>query len=1034
MLTPTPITMTDEFSDALAHIGGGDNVLITGKAGTGKSTLLRTYLEDTFGKEVLVTAPTGVAALNVDGFTIHRAFGFRPGMFPDDITQGRWVVRDDVLTLIDVLVVDEISMVRADLFDMMNLALQRARSNSLPFGGVQLILVGDLLQLPPVVDEKEAELFNSHWVSPYFFSAHCYPELDLHTVNLSKVWRQADNEFIEILNQVREGSIDDGALEILNQQVDENFVAPDDWVTVTSYRRGSDKINRERLESVGNPVFTSEAEYSGGANKNSFTGTELLHYALGARVMTVINDPMGRFVNGSFGTVVAADVDKITVHLDHNGEVVDLGMHTWEAKTPTVTGGVISSESAGKVRQFPVILAWAITIHKAQGKTIPKLFINLAGGTRTDGQFYVALSRGVSLENLRFSKPVERKHVRANNSLVRQIHREVSPQVTTRRTVFVAFDGVNFGISQHVARVHVIILDGPVKVADFGSWINPMADLGQFGERNRIPAGGLALAPTLGDFWPLLLRQAEGGIVIGHNLSTLERAVRHQEKGMDVALGVGYDTADLDFTPAGEDVAERCESMVEAFRAGDFVIDRGQVVPRAPREEEGAVLIPEWAPASPMDLDPQQPSDSDAAWAAFSGGTIRPLDKNEVAECAELLSAWGISRGFWTQEDYDFVTARAAKLGAQVDIPAPLSDEVDIASLLTPGTRIAFTGTRTVAGQPGDDDTLKALCAEKGLEMKTAVSRTRCDVLVAADPASMSRKAQSAREWGKPIISIEDFDAWYAGALEPAPVIEPEPVVEPEPVAEARAEQEWVTPEEFFADGTRVAFRGSTIIDGTLYPHGEQLQSLCDQLGLEYKQAVTKTRSDVLVTDDPHASDGKMSLARRYGKPMMRQEDFARWAEAQLAEIHAEEDETVAVAAAPAVEPEPVVEPVLEEVTDDPTPQELLARAHKMRTTSDYGFIPPTYEQPTPHNMPLVASPAPIVPQPQENKPAVWFKRLGILSVVLFFGGFFLFLLAPDAGAITSLIGLLLLPVLAVVGLFALVRKVKNRNERRKMT
>ena len=353
------ITLTEEFRHALDLIGAGRNVLISGKAGTGKSTLLREFLENTGHKEVLVTAPTGVAALNIEGFTIHRAFGFRPSMVPSDLERGgAWhpsTVTWDVLKKTDILVVDEISMVRADLFDMMDQALRRIRRNGKPFGGVQLVLVGDLLQLPPVVTPNEAELFNSMWESPYFFSAQVYTQLDLEEVNLTQVWRQADPTFIDLLNEVREGSVGEESLEILNRLVVPDFDAPDDWVTLTSRKSTVARINRQKLANLPAAKFVSVAEGTGELPANSFSGEDELHYAEGARVMTVINDPKGRFVNGSFGQIVRATEHEIDVRIDATGEVVTLTPHTWEINRPGVDGSRLVSETIGTIRQLSLI-------------------------------------------------------------------------------------------------------------------------------------------------------------------------------------------------------------------------------------------------------------------------------------------------------------------------------------------------------------------------------------------------------------------------------------------------------------------------------------------------------------------------------------------------------------------------------------------------------------------------------------------------------------------------------------------------------
>ena len=1095
-----PITITAEFESALRSIRSGANVLITGKAGTGKSTLLRTYLESLGKQNVLVTAPTGVAALNIDGFTIHRSFGFRPGMYPDDIQPGgSWGPSarvSSVLKALDVLVIDEISMVRADLFDMVDIALRRVRHSNKLFGGVQLVLVGDLLQLPPVVTDQEAEIFSSMWETPYFFSAHCFKDLTLTNINLTTVWRQTDDEFIEVLNQVREGSVGDPALAVLNDKVDSDFRAPNDWVTLASYRRTVDKINQERLDQLDATKFTSTAVHEGQTDNNSFSGSEELHYAVGARVMTIVNHPGDLFVNGSFGTVVDASTDTISVKLDHNDETVELGRHTWEIKRPSLNSGVLSSEVVGSITQFPVILAWAITIHKSQGKTIPKLFINLAGGTRMDGQFYVALSRGVDLDHLRFSAPVERRHIRANNSLVRRIRRDVSPLADVTRLVFLSVDGVNFGISDHVARVHAIVLENGREVANFGSWINPMSDLGEFGHANNVPSGGLSMAPTLGDFWPLLLRQAAGGIIIGDQLPMLERAVRHQEKGMDLALGTGYDIADFNVTPVGNDVVARCRSMVSAHSKKPFDVTHGQVVPTAPQDTEGAVFIPDWAPSSPMLLDDARATASDNAWAAFSGGHTDSLDRAELMETAELLSAWAISRGFWTSAQYEDVQKRAHRAGlAEVDIDEPIEQKHVAAELLVPGTRIAFTGRNELLGGPADDTRLTQICRNRELEYKTGVSRTRCDVLVAGDPASMSRKAQNAREYGKPIISQADFEYWYengpflkaatvvpeAPAPEPvvavaAPAEIPSPATADEQPAHPSPEYVWVNPWEFLQEGSRVAFRGSTIVGGTLHPHGAPLQSLCESLGIDYKQAVTKTRSDVLVTDNPDATDGKMKLALRYGKPLMRQSEFSVWASEKLAEtteiegpsaaVVTEMDEVVVddempvaacdgdvveqipvgpdvpalesavpeetsgeavpleVAAAPSMPEPPVQAPTKPEpsVEADPSPQELMDRALGFsEATAPWRSETTAAAAPVP--MPTTAVSAP------ENKAAARFKKWGLATVIVFVVSNALGLMGViPVGVAGILLSFVMAIVVAVFGVQALVHKVKNRS------
>lgn len=981
----------------------GENVMITGKAGTGKSTLLRLYLEEADKGEVLVTAPTGVAALNVGGFTIHRAFGFRPGMYPDDIQPGgRWYGPSPVLSTAKVLVIDEISMVRADLFDMMDIAMRRAREVNLPFGGIQLILVGDLLQLPPVVTDTEREIFRTRWETPFFFSADVYQRLKLQEITLTTVWRQSNEDFIEILNEVREGSIGEGARELLNSRVEPDFVPPKDWVTLASFNRRVAKINADHLAELPGKEFVSHAQYRNSADSNSFNGADELRYKVGARVMTVINDPGRAFVNGSFGEIVEATEEIITVRIDATGLLVKLKKHLWLVNQPTVNNGKLSGETVGSVLQFPVILAWAITIHKSQGKTIPKLYIDLSGGTAVEGQFYVALSRAVDLDNLRFSAPVEPRHIRASNTLVRRIRRATTTVNEISRFTALSVEGVDFGLSEHVARIHAVIVENDKVVADFGTWINPAADLGDFGRRNGIPAGGLACAPTLADFWPLLLRQASGSTVVGDGLMMLERAVRHQQKGLELALGLGHDISELELRIDGADPVTRAHEIADAFLAGNLTIKHGQPVPETSRHAEGAVFIPAWAPESPMVLDPSRSTESDIAWASLSGGQFNPWDVDEVQECIELLGAWATSRGMWTSEMRDDILARARRrLPADYTAPPLVEASTDPATVLYSGTRIAFTGRNNLLGGPADDDRLNSICESRGLVYKKAVSKTRCDVLVASDVASMSRKAQAAREFAKPIISQDEFERWYDENPQGAPSA-PEPAASPTPRQEAKtaaklpaesrpkpttkhadqsptsptgksdAERAFsepqarlVSPDEALGEGTRVAFRGSTYIFGKLYPHGPALEQLCASLKLEYKQAVTKTRCDVLVTDDYLARDGKSGLAWRYGKPVITAEEFRRWAEGRLSdtseevaaltaepEVVDENEAAPADVSMPLTPPTAPIEPQLESNSQQSAPE--------FESASDW----PAYDRPFDHIPPTFVQPGPPAPQP----------------------------------------------------------------------
>lgn len=407
------------------------------------------------------------------------------------------------------------------------------------------------------------------------------------------------------------------------------------------------------------------------------------------------------------------------------------------------------------------------------------------------------------------------------------------PEPDPERYVFLSFDGVSFNVSYHVVRVHAVVVERGQIVADFGTWLNPMSDLGQFGLDNEVPAGGVAIAPQLEDFWPLLLRQAAGGIVVGDQLERAQDAGRYQARGLDMELGDGIDAEALDIVVEGSTVVERAHSMALDFLSGDVEIPYVRPVPDASDTQEGALFQPFWAPAAPLKLDQTRATDSDNAWAAFSGSGVEVGDQRMLQQTALRLSSWGMSRGVWTKRAEEEVRKRAIMTGlTQVSLPEGEEQNIDIAALLSPGIRVVFTGCREAISFYDGEEQLITACESCGLIFEDSVSATTCDVLVAWDPASMSRKARTARELGIPIVSFADFEDWhryYTGSPY----------------------------ETFLADileeGHQVAFRGSIVINGIHVTDGARMALLCDELGLVYSPETPISLCDALITDDVNA-------------------------------------------------------------------------------------------------------------------------------------------------------------------------------------
>ena len=424
------IEFNKQFSKALHLLQhGSGNLFVTGKAGTGKSTLLRYFRAHTI-KKLVVLAPTGVAALNVEGETIHSFFGFKPGITPDKVKRAH--KKDaEIYKELEAIVIDEASMVRADLLDCVDAFMRLNGKDPLkPFGGAQLALFGDLYQLPPVVTGPEREIFSSYYEGPYFFNAHVFKKTGLEYLELEKIYRQKDQGFIDILNAIRNNSMNPAQLAHLNRRVGTDVEADGRGLTVRLLTTNSDAagINNERLRCLDGRSHVYKAETTGEFTRDSYPADYELHLKAGAHVMLLNNDPDGRWVNGTMAYLQdimkgpEGDPDIIHVRLA-DGSVEEVEPNAWELFHFTLDkeAGKIKTETAGTFTQYPLKLAWGITIHKSQGKTFERAVIDLGRRAFAAGQTYVALSRCVSLEGLSLAREVRPSDVRTDWRIVRYV-------------------------------------------------------------------------------------------------------------------------------------------------------------------------------------------------------------------------------------------------------------------------------------------------------------------------------------------------------------------------------------------------------------------------------------------------------------------------------------------------------------------------------------------------------------------------------------------------------------------------------------
>lgn len=412
-LSPQSLEIIDKLENGSGHL------FITGKAGTGKSTLLQHFRLHT-KIPLVVLAPTGVAAVHIGGETIHSFFRFAPGVTKKEARSDAFFTEDrELYRKLEMIIIDEISMVRSDLLDCVDTFLRIVRDDDRAFGGIRMVFFGDLYQLPPVVTSREYETFRTIYPSEWFFDSIVMQSIlqsdteRVELIELTTIYRQQDPEFIELLGAIRTKSATQEHLDAINQRVSTDA---DDAsaITLTGRRDTAAQINQAHLQTLTTKEMIYDGTHSGTFPDGHLPTIAQLVLKVGARVMFVANDPEGRYVNGTLGTVKKLKKNSVLIHIDGGG-LEEIEPHTWElTHTVLKPNQELEKEKLGEFTQLPLMLAWAVTIHKAQGKTFERVIINLERGAFAHGQVYVALSRATALSGITLTHPVQPSDIRMN--------------------------------------------------------------------------------------------------------------------------------------------------------------------------------------------------------------------------------------------------------------------------------------------------------------------------------------------------------------------------------------------------------------------------------------------------------------------------------------------------------------------------------------------------------------------------------------------------------------------------------------------
>ncbi|MCQ2244602.1 MAG: AAA family ATPase [Bacteroidaceae bacterium] len=465
----------------------GMNVLLLGKAGTGKTTFLRNLYQRGM-KRMVILAPTGVAAMNAGGTTIHSFFQLPLSPFVPDTqfrtndssAQRRFKFSKEkraIIRSLDLLVIDEISMVRADLLDAVDQVLRRFRTDHhKPFGGVQLLLIGDLAQLAPVVTDRDRDILRGYYDTPFFYGSKALQITPYVSIELTKVFRQTDEQFLNILNEIRSGNVKQETLDLLNKRYQPEAANTEGYIRLTTHNRTADNYNQQMLDAIDRQEFTYKCKVEGDFPANLYPIDEELRLKEGAQVMFCKNDSSAehQYYNGKIAQVIDLEKNKIVVQCLEDDEIVEVPQHEWTNSKYTLDSETheIVEDIQGRFVQFPLRLAWAITIHKSQGLTFDNCIID-AEHSFASGQVYVALSRCRTLEGLVLSSPISTRGIIVEQSVRAYLddQTERSTDATKdmamlRKAYYVNLISEMYdfnGIYQAHERVQRILQDGYVK-------------------------------------------------------------------------------------------------------------------------------------------------------------------------------------------------------------------------------------------------------------------------------------------------------------------------------------------------------------------------------------------------------------------------------------------------------------------------------------------------------------------------------------------------------------------------------------------